>query len=152
MANHSPTPSRETQFANGHEPKNGGARKSPYQQAVDLQRVIYDAATAKRVKPAVLSSLARAWSELEERKRILRMKFKPGDVRASDLDPVRLAWTVRRFKKANRRSVINLPALADALAIETEAQVVEPPTTATTGATEPGATGPMPPPARKESF
>jgi hypothetical protein len=152
MANHSQTPSPKTQFANGHEPTNGHARKSPYQQVVEIQQLLLEDIRNPNTKAAARSSCARAFDILEERKRILRMKFKPGDVRASDLDPVRLAWTVRRFKKANRRSVINLPALADALTIETEAQVVEPPTKATIGGTEPEATGPMPPPARKESF
>jgi hypothetical protein len=109
MANHSPTPSPKTQFANGHEPTNGGARKSPYQQAVELQRVIYNAATAKRVKPAALSSLARAWCDLEERKRILKMKFRPGDLRAADLDPAKADWIARRFRKANKRHLSYLP-------------------------------------------
>src|ERR1017187_4294147 len=109
MANHSPTPSPKTQFANGHEPTNGGARKSPYQQAVELQRVIYNAATAKRVKPAVLSSLARAWSELEERKRILKNRFKAGDLRAADLGPRKADWINRKFRKANRRHLGDLP-------------------------------------------
>ena len=145
-------PSRETQFANGHEPKNGQARKSPYQQVVEIQQLLLNDIRNPSTKPADRASCARAFDLLEERKRVLRMKFKPGDVRASDLDPVRLAWTVRRFKKANRRSVVNLPALADALIIETEAQVVEPSTKAATGGTEPEATGPAPPPARKESI
>ena len=109
MANYAPTPAHNTQFANGHKPINGHARKSPYQQAIELQRVIYNEATKEGVKPAVLSSLARAWSELEERKRVLRMKFKPGDLRAADLDPAKSAWIAKRFRKANKQHIGLLP-------------------------------------------
>ena len=57
----------------------------------------------------MLSSLTRAWSELEERKRVLKMKFKPGDLRAADLDPARADWVARKFRKANAKHLGHLP-------------------------------------------
>jgi hypothetical protein len=98
----------------------GLKRKPPYVQACILQEVVFQAAIKKEVKPADLSSLARAWSEVEERKRILRGKFKAGDIRAADLDPVRLAWTVKRFTQANRKTLRGLPGMQSAVAIEAE--------------------------------
>jgi hypothetical protein len=68
-----------------------------------------DRADKKGLKSAALSSLARAWSELEDRKRIIKMVFKPGDLRASDLDPARQAWALRNARKANRKHLGDLP-------------------------------------------
>jgi hypothetical protein len=46
---------------------------------------------------------------LEDRKRILKMKFKPGDLRAADLDPARADWVARKFRKANAKHLGHLP-------------------------------------------
>jgi hypothetical protein len=75
---------------------------------------------AKDTKPADASSCARAFSIIEDTLRIVRGKFKPGDVRAADLDPVRLAWTVKRFSQANRKTLRGLPGMQSAIAIEAE--------------------------------
>ena len=42
-----------------------------------------EASRKRETTPSALSQLARAWSDLEERKRILRMKPKPKDVDVS---------------------------------------------------------------------
>jgi hypothetical protein len=44
-------------------------------------------------------------------------------VRAADLDPVRLAWTVKRFSQANRKTLRGLPGMQAAISVE--AEVVE---------------------------
>ena len=46
---------------------------------------------------------------MEERKRILKMKFRPGDLRAADLDPAKADWIARKFRKANARHLGHLP-------------------------------------------
>ena len=50
-----------------------------FQQANRTPKPI-DPALATKLKPAELCSLTKAWTELEERKRIIRMKPKPRDV------------------------------------------------------------------------
>ena len=112
MANHSQTPSLNTQFANGHKPKNGQARKSPYQQVIEIQQLLLADIRNPNTKPAARSSCARAFDILEERKRILRMKFRPGDLRAADLDPVKAAWIAKRFRKANAKHLGSLPSFS----------------------------------------
>ena len=57
--------------------------RSPYHQAVELQAILMDAARNEETTQASLAQVARAWSELEERKRILKMKPKPKDVDVS---------------------------------------------------------------------
>jgi hypothetical protein len=78
---------------------------------------------AEDTKPADASSCARAFAIIEDTLRIVRGKFKPGDVRAADLDPVRLAWTVKRFTQANRKTLRGLPGMQAAISVE--AEVVE---------------------------
>lgn len=148
-------PSRETQFANGHEPTNGHARKSPYQQVVEIQQLLLNDIRNPSTNPAARSSCARAFDILEERKRILRMRFRPGDLRAADLDPVKLAWWVKRARVANKTKLIDLPSFTRATADDPQglaADEEKPAARVLTGGTEPEATGPAAPPARKESF
>ena len=104
-----PPPGDKTQFAKGHPDSNPLRRQGAYTQACTLQDVVFKSATSDSVAPAVLSSLARAWSELEDRKRILKMKFKPGDLSAADLDPARADWVARKFRKANAKHLGHLP-------------------------------------------
>jgi hypothetical protein len=75
---------------------------------------------SENTKPADASSCARAFSIIEDTLRIVRGKFKPGDVRAADLDPVRLAWTVKRFSQANRKTLRGLPGMQAAISVEAE--------------------------------
>jgi hypothetical protein len=114
-------PKNGCQFTIGHAPANQGDSTPPFRQAVILQRLAFKAAHQKGIKPSALSQLMRAWSELEERKRILKMRFRPGDLRPADLDPVNFA---RLLKRHPRQKLINLPA---APAVFTEAEVVEQP-------------------------
>lgn len=58
-------------------------QRTPYQQAVDLQRIIMAKSQADDVAGSVLAQLARAWSELEERKRVLKMKPAPKPIDVS---------------------------------------------------------------------
>lgn len=55
----------------------------PYRRAVELQRLVLEKARQDETKGAVLSGLARAYCELEETKRKLRMKPLP---KAIDVD------------------------------------------------------------------
>jgi len=59
-----------------------------------------------------LASLARAWSELEDRKRILRGIPLPGQLRP-DLDPVQM---MKALKRAKSRKSIDLQPSAGAFA------------------------------------
>lgn len=61
-------------------PKTRPQRAKPITQAIELQELLFRAAHGKETTPAALAQVARAWSELEERKRILGMKPKPKDV------------------------------------------------------------------------
>ena len=56
----------------------------PFNSAIILQELIMKAAKAENTAPSALAQLARAWSELEERKRIIKMKPLP---KAIDVTP-----------------------------------------------------------------
>lgn len=60
-------------------------RLSPISQLVDIQWVIYCHAVNPKTKAGECASLARAWTDLEERKRIMRMKPAPKAVDVSKL-------------------------------------------------------------------
>jgi hypothetical protein len=103
---------------------NFGARnKTKASQLCEMQQVLRAIVLNKDTKPGDAAACSRAYDVLEDRLRILKGKFKPGDVRAADLDPVRLAWTVKRFSLANRKTLRGLPGMQSAIAIE--AEVVE---------------------------
>jgi hypothetical protein len=119
-----PPPNGKT-FAVGNHPKIEGRKLSKLQQLTEIQRLLLQDIQNMDTKPSDRSSCARAFEVIEERLRIVRGKFKAGDIRASDLDPVRLAWTVKRFSQANRKTLRGLPGMQSAIAIE--AEVVEKP-------------------------
>jgi hypothetical protein len=102
-----------------------------------MQQVLRAIVLKEDTKPADAAACSRAYDVLEDRLRILKGKFKPGDVRAADLDPVRLAWTVKRFSQANRKTLRGLPGMQSAIAIESE--VVEQKPTETTVPSVPNA-------------
>jgi hypothetical protein len=77
---------------------NQPGRRSPYSQAVDLQDRILEKAHKPDTTPLALSALARAWSELEDRKRILRGIPLPGQLRP-DLDPEQLLKALKRARE-----------------------------------------------------
>lgn len=52
--------------------------KLSQRHAIEMQLVLHEIVTSKAGKPLELASCARAWSDLEERKRILRGKPLPG--------------------------------------------------------------------------
>ncbi len=54
-----------------------------YHQACELQDLMLRDARDDKTTPSQRAQLARAWSELEERKRILRMRPKPKDIDVS---------------------------------------------------------------------
>jgi hypothetical protein len=85
-----------------------------------MQQVLRAIVLNKDTKPGDAAACSRAYDVLEDRLRILKGKFKPGDVRAADLDPVRLAWTVKRFTQANRKTLRGLPGMQSAIAVEAE--------------------------------
>ena len=107
---------------------NWGARnKTKASQLCEMQQVLREITLNPETKPADASACARAWDVLEERLRILRGKFRPGDVRASDLDPVRLAWQVKRFTRANKKTMRHLQGLDGAITIAAQVQPAQPP-------------------------
>lgn len=59
--------------------------------------------------PSALAQLARAWSELEERKRILRMKPKPKDI---DVSPEANRRRLGELKAANVAMIADAPTMA----------------------------------------
>ena len=66
-------------------PPNAGPKSRPkcstaFSQAVAMQRMLLADALKPETPPRERAQVARAWAELEERKRILRMKPKPKDV------------------------------------------------------------------------
>lgn len=86
-----------------------------------MQRILMEIVLSPDTKPADAASCARSFDLLEDRKRILKMKFKPGDLRAADLDPARAEWIARRFRKANAKHLGHLPTQ-----VFIEAEVVPP--------------------------
>lgn len=66
-------------------PLNAGARSRPkcsraFSQAIAMQDMLFADALKPETPPRERAQVARAWAELEERKRILKMKPKPKDV------------------------------------------------------------------------
>ncbi len=53
-------------------------RQMPLRQLVEMQGVLYEVTMDETTKPADKASCSKAWEVLEERKRILRGKLKPG--------------------------------------------------------------------------
>jgi hypothetical protein len=72
-------------------------RRGSYAQAVWLQDQIIARVENDDVPPMAFASLARAWVELEDRKRILRGVPLPGQLRP-DLDPLQLMKAVKRSR------------------------------------------------------
>ena len=56
-------------------------RRGALIQILNMQQTLHKMTTAEGVKPMELASCARAWCELEERKRILRGKPLPGSLK-----------------------------------------------------------------------
>lgn len=83
----------------------GRYAKTPRAEAVVMQRLIMQRALEPKISAQSLAQLARAWDVLEERKRILRGKPLPGQLRP-DLDPVQMA---RALKRARQRKPIEIP-------------------------------------------
>jgi hypothetical protein len=113
MANPAPLTAQLTPFVAGAPQANGKGKPSKIQQLTAIQAVLMAKIQAEKTKAADASSCARAFVLVEEAIRIARGKFKPGDVRASDLDPVRLAWQVKRFTAANKRTLGRLGGLIE---------------------------------------
>jgi hypothetical protein len=55
--------------------------KRAKRQLTDMQQALYEMALAHAVDPGVRASCARAWSDLQERKRVLDGKPLPGQLR-----------------------------------------------------------------------
>ena len=64
-------------------PRTRPGRRLAIRQALDLQELCYATAFAEGTKPMERAQLARAWVVLEEQKRILRGRLKPGSINAS---------------------------------------------------------------------
>lgn len=62
-------------------PKPGEVRNRPQKQVVELQNIVFEAAKMEGAGGKNLASLARAWCDLEERRRILKGKPLPGTYR-----------------------------------------------------------------------
>src|SRR5438094_130638 len=65
-------------------PKSRPNCSTAFSQAVAMQRMLLADAMKPETPARERAMVARAWSELEERKRILRMKPKPKDVDVSE--------------------------------------------------------------------
>ncbi len=72
-------------------------RRGALAQLLELQRMVFEAATHRDTTPLALAALVRAYCLLEERKRILRGIPLPGQLRP-DLDPVQLQRALRRHR------------------------------------------------------
>ena len=82
-------------------------RRGAYQQLVELQRKLYDAAHSDDCTPSALSQVVRAWCEAEERKRILRMKPKPRDVDVSKAHAPSRARHATNFTEPTAGNLLN---------------------------------------------
>jgi hypothetical protein len=111
-------------------------RRGALSQIIEMQRLLFSDARDPKTTPSARAQVVRAWDSLEERKRIIRGHFKPGDVRLGDLAPDRIRRNVKRFAAANKRTLRQLPALEQCIAIPAQ---VKPAAKATTGETEPEA-------------
>ena len=63
--------------------------RAPLSTAVELQHLLVEKAHSKDCTPAAAAQVARAWCELEERKRILRMKPAPKPNDTTTMKPTR---------------------------------------------------------------
>lgn len=72
-----------------HSPKTRPIHARAFTQARELQELLMDAANSEEITPAALAQVARAWSELEERKRVLKMKPAPKPIDVSVVKPKR---------------------------------------------------------------
>jgi hypothetical protein len=70
-------PSEATQFTVNRQPPITIRRKSPYSQALELQDLLMKDAREAMLKPVSRAIVARAWRELEQLKREIKMKPKP---------------------------------------------------------------------------
>jgi hypothetical protein len=95
-------------FTPGNAPKNPDKRKTPYQEAVALQQLVLSKAKEPKMAGIPLASLCRAWCDLEERKRILRNKPLPGQLRP-DRDPGQL---LKELKKARVKQILDVQNFA----------------------------------------
>ena len=74
-----------------NEPRPGNGRTgnlnvaNSIQQAVEVQRILWQALKKPNVKPALLAGLARAWCDVNEERRKLRMQPLPKSVDVSKL-------------------------------------------------------------------
>lgn len=91
-----------------HHRGNQPGRRGAYSQAVALQDAIFQKAQNPKETAVGLSSLARAWSELEDRKRILRGVPLPGQLRP-DLDP---AQALKMLKRLRSRQPVEMPGVS----------------------------------------
>ena len=74
------SPSEATQFTVNRQPPITIRRKSPYSQALELQDLLMKDAREAMLKPVSRAIVARAWRELEQLKREIKMKPKPKPV------------------------------------------------------------------------
>jgi hypothetical protein len=111
MAEHPAEPSPPSQTSRQINRGNQPGRKSVYSQAVELQDTIMNASRNPGTTPSALAQLARAWSELEERKRILRMKPKPKDI---DVSPEANRRRMGELKAANVAMIADAPTMTKA--------------------------------------
>ncbi len=68
---------------NGTKPKRRPSNSTAFLQAKQLQQIAMDDCLNPETKPVVRAALMRAWCDLEERKRVLRMKPLPKSVDVS---------------------------------------------------------------------
>ena len=64
-------------------PRTRPGRRLAIQQALDLQELVFDTAFQEGTKAADRAQLVRAWACLQEEKRILRGRLKPGTINAT---------------------------------------------------------------------
>ena len=70
-------------------------QKNSLAQVVKLQQTCYDKALTPEISPSELSSLSRAWKELEEQTRIIRGRPLPGSLRPEQTKKTKASqpWT-----------------------------------------------------------
>jgi hypothetical protein len=77
MSEANATASLGVPFSVNHQPRIALRRKSPYSQALELQDLLMKDAREATLKPVSRAIVARAWRELEQLKREIKMKPKP---------------------------------------------------------------------------
>ena len=90
---------------NSHIAKRAASPRTAYGQAVALQQLLLNDAREPELKPIFRAGLARAWCELEECKRKLKMKPLPGSLRPTE----------SRAKRKVKESVTFAPAPVETL-------------------------------------